>query len=145
MTEFQFLKSIFYSLKRTYPQRVSLINKTEHEIDIVTGKITEEEIRRDVRRAVVLHRNESSLIQKLFGNNASVRVAERYVLVDAKDIRGFEISKATIVEQGGEYWSIVEMDDHAGVIHYFALGRITGDVGPSTPEPLDTGPFEVEV
>lgn len=145
MTEFQFLKSIFYTLKRTFPQRVNLINKTEHEIDIITGKITEVTEERQVRRAVVLHRNEASLIQRIFGNNASVRVAERYVLVDAKDIRNFNVSKATIVEHNGEYWSIVEMDDHAGVIHYFALGRITGDVGPDTPEPLDTGPFEVEV
>lgn len=141
MTEFRFLRSIFYTLKRKFPRQITLINKSSHDINIVTGVITETTSTKVIRRAVVLHRNESSLIQKVFGHDAPVRMAERYVLLAQSDLNGFEISKATIVEYDDEYWSIVEDDNHSKQITVLFLNRITGDVGPSTPEPLDEGPF----
>jgi hypothetical protein len=145
MTEFQFLKSIFYTLKRTYPRQIKLINKLDHEVDIVTGIVTDTPEELTIRRAVVIHRKETSLIQKLFGHDASERIADRYVLIDRKDLRSFTVNNKTTVEYDDEYWSIVEQSDYSKVIVYLALSRITGDVGPDTPEPLDTGPFEVVI
>lgn len=142
MTEFRFLRSIFYTLKRNFPRQVKLINKTEQSVDIVTGVITPIEAEKTIRRAVVLHRRETDLIQKVFGHDAPVRLADRYVLIEQRDLNGFEIEKATTVEYDDEYWSIVGQDNHSREIIVLFLNRITGDISPETPtESLDEGPF----
>ena len=141
MTEFQFIRSTFYTLKRTFPASITLVNKLTYGVDINTGEITETYLRHAIRRAVVLHRRESNMLKTLFGHEAALRQADRHILIDYKDLGDFEIAKATTVEYDDENWSITEDESYSHVVRYLGVNRIVGDLRPSTPEPLDVGPF----
>lgn len=149
MSEFEFIKSTFYTLKRTFPISIKLINKGNQVLNINSGEVSDEDVEVVIKRAVLFPEKKASLFQGLSNAgqnfNSSVLAVDRYVLVDQRDIpTAFELSKATVVEHGDSYWSIGQITDYQGRLLRLGLRRVSGDVKPSTPEPLNIGPFNNE-
>lgn len=122
------ITNIIYKLKRQYGLEITLFEPLENSYDVTTGETTRSYREHTIRRAPVLPYNKMEFFTytlayivaaKNFTYGANYNRERRDILVDAKDIKGYEPLITWRVLVQGKYYDIEQIkraEDNSGYI-----------------------------